>query len=188
MTLQEEELKNVCNMGLPHRILYATNVNREDGWICLSAWKPIFRDGEYYYDNSQPIGGDMMIPNVLNLTFEDGIVPVKIVKSDVETGLWLVCFNDYFGNEKHLFNYKPKTFVDKYGEFKVNFDSEDDANSDDWSMHVACEIDMVAGDGPIPVTLERGTYENPKTSHEEKKEKFNLFKKFGTIFDRKKSK
>ena len=37
MTLQEEELKNVCNMGLPHRILYATNVNREDGWICLSA-------------------------------------------------------------------------------------------------------------------------------------------------------
>ena len=31
MTLQEEELKNVCNMSLPHRILYATNVNREDG-------------------------------------------------------------------------------------------------------------------------------------------------------------
>ena len=24
MTLQEEELKNVCNMGLLHRILYAT--------------------------------------------------------------------------------------------------------------------------------------------------------------------
>lgn len=170
MTLQEEELKNVCNMGLPHRILYATNVNREDGWICLSAWKPIFRDGEYYYDISQPIGGNMMIPNVLNLTFDDGIIPVKIVKSDIETGLWLGCFNDYFVDEKYLFNYKPQN----YGKFKIDYNHEFNANSEDWSMPVACEIDMVAGDGPIPVTLERGTYEYPKTPH---KEKFNLFKK-----------
>lgn len=181
MTLQEEELKNVCNMDLPHRILYATNVNREDGWICLSAWKPIFRDGEYYYDISQPIGGNMMIPNVLNLTFDDGIIPVKIVKSNVETGLWLGCFNDYFGDEKHLFNYKPQN----YGKFKIDFNHEFDANSDDWSMPVACEIDMVAGDGPIPVTLERGTYEYPKTPHKEKKKKINLFKKFGTVFVKK---
>ena len=150
-------------MGLPHRILYATNVDREDGWIFLSAWKPILKeDGQYYRDCSQPIGGDMEIPNVLNLTFEDGIVPVKVVKSDVETGLWLVCFNDYFGNEQHLFNYKPKTYVDEYGNFRVDYSKEDEENEEDstlpekWSIHIACEIKTVAGDGPIPVTLARG--------------------------------
>ena len=82
-------------MGIAHRILYATNIDREDGWIFLSAWKPILKDnGQYYRDCSQPIGGDMEIPNVLNLTFEDGIVPVKVVKSDAETGLWTS-----YGNE-----------------------------------------------------------------------------------------
>lgn len=179
-------------MGLPHRILYATNIDREDGWIFLSAWKPILKDdGQYYRDCEQPLGGDMETPNVLNLTFEDGIVPVKVVKSDVETGLWMVCYNDYFGNEKHLYNYKPKTYIDKYGELHVDYSEEDEEDilrPEKWSMHVECEIDMVAGDGPIPVTLERGTYKYPKTPHKEKKKKINLFKKFGTVFDIKKAK
>lgn len=174
-------------MGIAHRILYATNVGREDGWIFLSAWKPILKkDGKYYRDNTQPIGGDMMIPNVLNLTFEDGIVPVKVIASDVETGLWMVCYNDYFGNEQHLFNYKPKVFTDKYGFFRVMEDDDDDEESENWSMHVASELEMVAGDGPIPVTLARGTYEYPEWPHTEKKEKISIWKKLGTFFARKK--
>lgn len=177
-------------MGIAHRILYATNIDREDGWIFLSAWKPILKDdGQYYRDCEQPIGGDMEIPNVLNLTFEDGIVPVKVVKSDVETGLWMVCYNDYFGNEKHLYNYKPKTYTDKYGELHVDYGEkyeEDILHPEKWSMHVACEIDMVAGDGPIPVTLERGTYEYPEWPRHEKKEKTSIWKKIGMLFARKK--
>ena len=145
-------------MGLPKRDLYVTYLG-DDKTLFFSTWvPPKNKDGEYYHPSEIPIGLDMFIPNVLNIRHDDGPVKVKVVKSDKETGLWLICYDDYFGNETHLHNYKPRFRTDtKYP--KVDFDYEDSLcdtmDYTPWSIHVWAEdFGMKAGDGPIPVTLE----------------------------------
>lgn len=143
-------------MGLPHAKLYATNVGYDDGKICLSAWAPERRDGEYYMPHNTPIGLDMKIPNILNLTPDDGPVLVKVVPSETETGLWVACFNDYFGDEQHLFNYKPEFKIkDGVKTDRINWgDHLDNDEVDDWELHISMkDIKMVSGDGPIAVTI-----------------------------------
>ena len=153
-----------------------TNTNDESGLVLLSCYKPILNeDGQYYRDCTKPIGGDMWIPNVLGITFEDGVVPVKVVESQDETGLWMCCFDDYFGNELHLFNYKPTMNKETK---KIDWDEFWDDNHDErWELHIWTESNMVAGDGPIPVTLER-TEEFKK----EKKQEVKPTKKKGLLW------
>lgn len=139
-------------MGLPHKKLYVTNTGDENGKIFFSTWKPIPSKDGYIRDSSQPIGLDMWIPNVLDLTPEEGVVPVKIVESDKETGLWLCCYDDYFGNEQHLFNYKPTMNKETKS---IDWNEFWDDDNTGWEIHIWSEIEMVAGDGPIPVTLIR---------------------------------
>ena len=146
-------------MGTPKRELYLTNIGNNNNLVLLSAWIPNKHDdGKYYQPKDVPIGLDMFVPNVLNLTYQDGPIPVKIVKSDKITGLWLACYNDYFGNETHLFNYKPH-FDESHQ--KIDYDYEDKLNENSdytlWEIHVYVQnIKMKAGDEPIPVTLEYG--------------------------------
>jgi hypothetical protein len=127
-------------MGLPIRELHVTNTGSETGHIILTKWIPVKKDdGRYCWPPNTPLGFDMWIPNVLGLKEEEGTVSVKIVESKKETGLWLICFNDYFGDEQHLYaNHKPIHEDEEYN-----------------SLHVSTDIKMEAGDGPIPVTLER---------------------------------
>ena len=147
-------------MGLPIRELYATNVGDESNEIFLSAYKPLKKDDGYHRPPKTALGFDMWIPNVLDLKEEDGIVPVEVTTSEKETGIWLICANDYFGNELHIYTCKPihKDEKDRYGNYKSfrdwDFPEEEDV---DFGLHIYFEDlkDFVAGDGPIPVTLKR---------------------------------
>lgn len=146
-------------MGLPINKLYATNTNDESGRIHLSAWIPEkHEDGKYYCPKNTPIGLDHWVPNTLDLKPEEGTVEVRIIKSDKETGIWLVCFDDYFGDEQHLYAgikpmFKEGTKNIDWKLFNKLIDDDDSANP--FTLHVGTGIKMVAGDGPIAVTLER---------------------------------
>ena len=149
-------------MGLPNRELYLTKIDDKSGMALLSAWIPVKKpDGLYYHPKNIPIGLDIWVPNLIGLTNEDGPAPVKVVPSDADTGLWLICLNDYFGDEQHLFTTKPIHKEDKYGNFKGwrdwEFPNEDNDINEGFGLHVyAPDVKSVAGDGPIPVTFARG--------------------------------
>lgn len=146
-------------MGIAVRELHATNIGDKTGSIILTKWIPLKKDnGKYYCPPNTPLGLDMWIPNVLGLKEEEGTVSVKIVESKEETGLWLICFNDYFGDEQHLYaNKKPihKEENNRHGNYKDYSDWIIDEDEEYNSLHVDTDIKMEAGDGPIPVTLER---------------------------------
>lgn len=176
-------------MGVPNRKLYLTNTNDETGNVLLSAWIPVKKeDGLYYMPDNTPIGLDIWVPNTLGVTYEEGPVPVKVVQSDVETGIWLLCVNDFFGNEQHVFTIKPihKKEEDRFHDFKGwqdwIIDHEGDKSNCGFSLHVSSNIKIEAGDEPIPVTFERGHVVFPwdKEYKEEKKKECwlkRLFKK-----------
>ena len=139
-------------MGCPIQQLYATNTQDETGCILVSAWEPVKKeDGKYYMPPHTPIGLDIWLPNVLDLKPEEGAVKVKVQISREETGIWLYCYDDSFSNEKHLCNYKPGF---KEGTKRPDHKLFDD-NDDAWEIHIASDIPMVAGDGPISITLVR---------------------------------
>ena len=147
-------------MGIEIRELNVTNLNDENGKgdIFLSEWIPVKTENGYKCPPYTPLGYDMWIPNVLDLKIEEGTVPVEIVKSEDETGLWLICVNDYFGDEQHLYaNKKPihKEEKDRYGDYKGFRDWIIDEDEEYNSLHVDTDIKMKAGDGPISVTLKR---------------------------------
>lgn len=148
-------------MGLPIRELNVTNTGDETGRIILTKWIPEKRDdGNYYWPPNTPLGYDMWIPNVLDLKEEEGTIPVEIIESKEETGLWIICVNDYFGNEQHLYaNKKPihKEEKDRFGDYKGFRDWIIDSDEAYNSLHVGTNIKMEAGDEPIPVTLKRKT-------------------------------
>ena len=147
-------------MGLPIRKLYATNVDAEEqDMIFLSAYKPVKKEDGYHRPPETPIGFDMWIPNVLNLKKEDGIVPVEVTTSNEETGIYLICVNDYFGNELHIYTSKPVHKEEKdryrdYNSFRDWYFPDDDV---DFGLHIYFDDlkDFVAGDGPINVTLKK---------------------------------
>lgn len=142
-------------MGLPNKKLYATNVGSER--IFLSAWIPCRKEGDdgeiqYFWPPNTAIGSDMWVPNVLHIKPEDGTVPVKIVASETETGIWLICYDDYFGDEQHIFNWKPR-FIEGTIKFDYHYPHTLDLGDDIFGIHVVTDIKMKAGDSPIPVTL-----------------------------------
>ena len=146
-------------MGLPIRELNVTNTGDETGRILLTEWIPDkHADGKYYWPPHTPLGYHMWIPNVLGLKIEEGTVPVEIVESEKETGLWLICVNDYFGDEQHLYaNNKPihKEEKDRFGDYKGFRDWIIDEDEEYNSLHVDTDIKMKAGIEPISVTLKR---------------------------------
>ena len=148
-------------MGLPIRELNVTNTGDETGRIILTKWIPEKRDdGNYYWPPNTPLGYDMWIPNVLDLKEEEGTIPVEIIESKEETGLWIICVNDYFGNEQHLYANKKsihKDEKDRFGDYKGFRDWIIDSDEAYNSLHVGTNIKMEAGDEPIPVTLKRKT-------------------------------
>ena len=144
-------------MGLPKRELWVTNTGDPSGDILLSAYKPVKKeDGKYYRPPEIPLGYDMWIPNCLGLKPKEGVVRVKIVETKEETGLWLICVNDYFGNEQHLYTgekpiHRPEE--ERYGDYKGFRDWIIDNPYN--SLHIGTEIKMVAGDGPTNVKPKR---------------------------------
>ena len=153
-------------MGLPIKELYITNPDPEnlpDRHVLLTGtWKPVKKGERWIFPAGTPIGLDIWVPNIIGATEDEGPVRVEVVKSDSETGLWVICVNDYFGNEKHLYTTKPihKPVEERFGDYKGfrdwTFDDENDIN-EGWGLHVCVTgaDDMEAGDEPIPVTLRR---------------------------------
>ena len=154
-------------MGLPKEKLWVTNTGDPSGYILLSAFKPVKKEnGKYGYPPDTPIGYDMWIPNCIDLKPEEGTVRVEIVEAEEETGLWLICVNDYFGDEQHLYAGEKPIHLppeERYRDFK---------GFRDWkiknpynSLHIGSEIKMVAGDGPLSVKPKRkpNKGKNPKT-------------------------
>ena len=141
-------------MGYPITEFHATNVGDKSGWIILSKFKPEKRDnGKWYPPKDTQIGYDLWIPNVIDLKEEEGVVDVDIVKSDEETGLWLICYDDYFGDEQHLYTNKPR-FIE--GTKKMDYEFQESYDNFELGLYIwAKTIDMKAGDGPISVTLKR---------------------------------
>ena len=122
-------------MGIPIRQLYATNI---DGEILLSKYIPLQDNGGYRRPPETPLGHDLWVPNAIGLKAEEGTVPVMVVRSDEETGIWLICFDDYFGNEQHLYAHKPR-FVE--GTKKLDWVYEDDeSNNFDMGLHISSDI------------------------------------------------
>ena len=134
-------------MGLPKSELWVTNTGDPSGEILLSAYKPVKKEnGKYYAPPKTPLGYDMWIPNCLGLKPEEGVVRVEIVKTKEETGIWLMCFDDYFGSENHIFvNKKPEWILDKEG--KKTSVKADHFNS----LHVSVPFKTKHGDGPINI-------------------------------------
>ena len=141
-------------MGLPKETLYATNTNDETKEILLTSFIPEKRDNNYYRPKNIPLGNDMWIPNVLDLKIEEGTVQVKVIESEKETGLWLICEDDYFAEEQHLYTDKPKHIKDRTDKFDFNEDHYE--NNVDFfnTLHVSTDIETKNGDC-INVTLKR---------------------------------
>ena len=144
-------------MSRPIKLFYATNPGGIDE-IFLSEWKPAKDNGQWIMPPGTAIGNEMWIPNVLDLEESEGPVPVRIIKSEEETGLWLICYNDYFIDEQHLYNFKPRFSKDKPDRLDSEYMStERNKNSKFWGLHVESDQEMKAGEGPIPATLKRIT-------------------------------
>ena len=141
-------------MGLPKETLYATNTNDETKEILLSSYIPEKRNDQYYRPKNIPLGYDMWIPNVLDLKIEEGTVQVKVIESEKETGLWLICEDGYFAEEQHLFTDKLKHIEGRTDKF--DFDKDNYENDVDFfnTLHVSTDIETKNGDC-INVTLKR---------------------------------
>lgn len=136
-------------MGVGFYNLYLTNTGDNSGKIYLTAWKPVKEEGRYYWPPNTPIGGDLWVNNCIDLKKEAGTVPVKIIRSDTETGVWLCCSNGYFLDEQWIYDHKHKK-------------GDPIKNDNDFGIHVNTDIEMVDGDDPIPVSFEIISAENKK--------------------------
>ena len=133
-------------MGLPIEELHLTNTRRESGKILLSKWIPIKEGpGKYRYPPRTPLGYSIWVPNLIGLTEDMGTVRVSLIKSEEETGIWLMCFDDYFGDENHIFaDQKPEWILDNEGK-KIS------VKADHSSLHVSVPFKTEHGDGPINI-------------------------------------
>lgn len=64
----------------------------------------------------------MWIPNVLDLKIEEGTIRVEVIKSEKETGLWLICEDGDFLEEQWLKTYKPKHIEGRTDKFDYKED------------------------------------------------------------------
>ena len=134
-------------MGAPISELHLTNTGDESGRLLLSKWIPIKEGpGKYTAPPDTPLGYSMWVPNFIGLKEISGTFKVELVKSDEETGIWLMCFDNYFGGETHIFvDRKPEWILDKEGKKKsVRADHYN-------SLHVLVPFDAKHGDGPINI-------------------------------------
>ncbi len=188
-------------MGIGHKNLWLTNTGDESGRVYLSAFIPVKKEDGYHWPPNTPLGGDYWVNNTIDLKEEEGPVYVEIVKSDVDTGIWIICADEYFGAEQWLYNFKPRfkeSSPDQYGwkiDHKYSEEMEnEDPNNDSFGLHVRTLINMDSGDGPWPVTFIRTTKEEfekkceehynnwLKSVREKRKNENKLIKLFRKIF------
>ena len=96
-------------MGLPKGDLWVIKIDKD---TFLAAYKPLpagVKRGSWKSPPNTPLGYDMFIDTDFfpELTQYDDPIPVEIVEAEEETGLYIACYNDFFGNEQHLYNVKP---------------------------------------------------------------------------------
>lgn len=133
-------------MGLPIKELHLTNTGDESGKILLSMWIPIKEGpGKYRIPLDTPYGYSIFVPNLVGLTEDIGTVMARLIKSEEETGIWLMCFDDYFGNENHIFvDRKPEWILKEEKKVAIRADHLN-------SLHVTVPFKTKHGDGPINI-------------------------------------
>lgn len=131
-------------MGLPKGDLWVVKTDRDTTF--LASYKPLparFKRGSWKRPPNTPLGCDMFIKADFfpGLTQYDDPIPVEIVEAEEETGLYIACYNDYFGNEQHLYNVKPV-----FNEAGTGLDysrMQEDEEFD--GFHVSSKVDAKAG-------------------------------------------
>ena len=131
-------------MGLPKGDLWVVKIDKDTTF--LAAYKPLparVKRGSWKRPPNTPLGCDMFIKADFfpELTQYDDPIPVEIVEAEEETGLYIACYNDYFGNEQHLYNVKPV-----FNEAGTGLDysrMQEDEEFD--GFHVSSRVDAKAG-------------------------------------------
>jgi len=154
-------------MGIAVEKLYLTNLGEENQQY-LSDYKPIKgEDGEWRRPGGSHMLIEMAVPVIFGeLTKDDEPYTVRVVASDKETGLYLICEDGYFGNEQYICNYKAEKKDDDdngrhpFKSIHVNGYSEkfiEEHGFEPWQIHVYYDdhADMKHSEGPYNVTLER---------------------------------
>ena len=147
---KEEKLKQPRFMSVsdPLKKLYAVIDVDNPERMLITQWEELgtdFRPTE----KTPPFWYYFYCPNFLGLTREDGKVEVKIVKSEEETGLFLICYGTDSG--LYLFNHKPDY---KNGVLNLGYEIDNDL---DLPLLVYIEegIELGRTDDPKPVSLVR---------------------------------
>lgn len=131
-------------MGLAKGDLWIVKLDKDTTF--LAAYKPLqagMKRGSWKSPPNTPLGYDMFINADFfpEFTQYDDPIPVEIVEAEEETGLYVACYDDYFGDEQHLYNVKPV-----FNEAGIRLDRskmQKDEGLD--GFHVATKIDAKAG-------------------------------------------
>lgn len=142
-------------------ILHATVTDEDEKTVLLASWTPIKKGERFYWSEGQCLGDDIYCPNLLNLKFGE-TVPVELVRSENETGLWLVCEDGDFIGELWLYTYKPRFIDDINGLKKLDYKYMKTQKDTDMNccfglhinvIHLSGFRELESGEGPYPVTL-----------------------------------
>ena len=130
-------------MGLPKGDLWVIKIDKD---TFLAAYKPLpagVKRGSWKSPPNTPLGYDMFIDTDFfpELTQYDDPIPVEIVEAEEETGLYIACYNDFFGNEQHLYNVKPVFNEDGTRLDRRKMQEVDELDG----LHVDSKIDAKAG-------------------------------------------
>lgn len=131
-----------------------TRVDPDTEKVLLSAYIPVKKEDGWHMPEGQALFYEIWVPNLLNLIEDDGPVEVDIQLTEDETGVWAICYDDYFFEETHIYtvNYSLENVG---GRWKINRKLTDTSNDDNegFGLHV-CIKGMKSGD-VSPVTFVR---------------------------------
>ena len=169
-------------MGLPKGDLWVVKIDKDT--TLLAAYRPLparVKRGSWKRPPNTPLGCDMFIKADFfpGLTQYDDPIPVEIVEAEEETGLYIACYNDYFGNEQHLYNVKPVFSEDGTGLDYSRMQGDEEFDG----FHVASRIDTKAGNIYNVKLVRREIRTIKKLTEKPKREKDNWLKKIKKIFN-----
>lgn len=168
-------------MGLPKGDLWVIKIDKD---TFLAAYKPLpagVKRGSWKSPPNIPLGYDMFIDTDFfpELTQYDDPIPVEIVEAEEETDLYIACYDDYFGNEQHLYNVKPV-----FNEARTRLDRSKMQEVEELDgLHVDSRIDAVAENIYNVKLVRREVGAIKKLTEKPKRKSGNWLEKITKIFN-----